>query len=201
MSFTRFFCFLLLLCYFVSPSLFGQANAGNPATAGDASLVEQFDAMVEQSNRYQRFRVVPSEWLSAFNTNLKDSLNQRTRAVVDLQTSISDLNGKVAALETQISEKEASIAELSEERDGISFLGAIISKGTYNAIVWTLVAALLGGMLFFMARGRYAVTVSKDAEKDKAELMAELDKSKRRRLEVEQDLRRKLQDEINKRNG
>lgn len=196
------FCFTLLLCYFVSPTLLAQNSAiGNPAQAGNKGLEEQFDALVNESNNYQRFKVVPKDWLNAFKVNLADSLKSANEQSSELAATIERLENEVAAQETAIQERDASIVALNEEKDGISFLGNNMSKGVYNTLVWGLAAALLAGMLFFLARSRYAVSVSKGMEESNTDLAAELEKSKRRRLEVEQDLRRKLQDERNKRNG
>lgn len=189
---------LFFHCYFVSHSLAAQSDKGNPAAAEDLDLPTQFQQMVDESNRYQRFKVVPSNWLAAYKVNLTDSLAARTARAGELQSTIDRLEDEVANQSEQIAERDATIVQLNEEKDGISFLGANLSKGVYNTMVWGLVAALLAGLLFFLARGRYAVSVSRELESNNAELTAELEKSKRRRLEMEQDLRRKLQDERNK---
>lgn len=201
MPFLRVFFLAFTLCYFASPTINAQSDAGNPAGTADLSLPAQFDNMVDESNNYQSFKVVQRARLAAFKANLADSLDSRDKQEADLRTTIEQLEEEVAGQKAQLTERDASITELTEEKDGISFLGANMSKGFYNTLVWGLAAILLAGMLFFLARSRYAVSVSKDMEESNTDLIAELEKSKRRRLEVEQDLRRKLLDERNKRNG
>lgn len=194
--------FLILLCYFVSqPALSGQAEAGNPAGKADVPLTEQLDLMVDKSNRYQRFRVVPSNWLAAFKQNLSDSLALRSAQTDSLLNTIASLESRLKTQEEAIATKDADIARLNEEKDGIQFLGATVSKTLYNVVVWGLAALLLGGLLFFLGRSRYAVAISRELENSNSDLTSELDQAKRRRLEVEQDLRRKLQDERNKNKG
>lgn len=190
-------CSLLLLCYFVSLNLYAQA--GNPAQAGEKSLEIQLDEMVENSNRFQTFRVVPYEWLMSFKGNLVDSVASSLEMESQLKAEISTQTATIKSQAEAIAAKDADIEKLAAQKDGFSLLGTQMSKATYNVIVWGLIAALLAGMLFFMARGRYAVTNSQTLEADNAKLTEELEQSRKQRLKVEQDLRRKLQDEINKR--
>lgn len=189
--------FIILLCYFVSHNLDAQ-KAGNPANAKDQPLSEQIDQMVEGSNRYQRFRVVPAEWLAALKVNVQDSLNARASEIGKLQNTITELEATIKEQTTEMNQSTATIEALNKEKDGISFFGTILDKTLYNTIVWGLAAILLAGLIFFLGRSRYAVSVSRTLENSNAELTTELEQAKRRRLEVEQDLRRKLQDERNK---
>lgn len=190
-------CFLFLLCFYVSLNL--SAQAGNPAQAGDKSLETQFEEMVDESNKYQKFRVVPYEWLMSFKGNLSDSLTSELETVNGLKAELAKQATTIKTQAETLTEKEAEIATLANEKDGVSLLGAQVSKGAYSSFMWGLVAALLAGMLFFMARGRYAVSSNNSLEKANKELAEELEQARKQRLKVEQDLRRKLQDEINKR--
>lgn len=202
MRFALIASFLMFCCCFLNVDLQAQAQqSGNPAGAEGVDLPTQFDVMLDASNRYQRFKVVPSNWLSAYRANLVDSLNANENQVKALNDRIATLETQIADQLAQVAERDATISQLNEEKDGISLLGNQMSKTLYNTLVWGTIAALVAGLVFFLGRSRYAVSVSRDLEGSNAELSAELEKSKRRRLEVEQDLRRKLQDEKNKNSG
>lgn len=174
------------------------SQSGNPANNGAEPLNAQFQLMVDESNRYQQFKVIRSVWLAAFAENLSDSLAAETEVINGLQATIDDQSNTLAQREEEITQLNAQIEQLNEEKDGISFLGANLSKTAYNSIVWTLIAALLAGLLFFLGRGRYAQALAKDARTKNEQLTTDLEQARKRRLEVEQDLRRKLQDERNK---
>lgn len=192
-------CFLFAFCLCLLAPLNGQKK-GNPAGATDQNLTEQFDNMVAKSNRYQQYRVVPTEWLNAFKSNFQDSLNTAAQRAESLQSKIDEQASRIDAQDETLATRQAEIEQLNKEKNGISLFGSIVSKTTYNAVVWGLVAALLAGLLFFMGRGRYSVARAREMESSNAELTQELERVKKRRLEVEQELRRKLQDEINKNN-
>lgn len=169
-------------------------------TSESASLREQFDAMVSGSNRYQQFRVVPQTELNAFIRAVTDTLNAHAAQTTELSSTIATQRENIERLNTTVSSLNDQIAQLEKEKDGIYLLGALVSKVTYNIILWTIILAALAGLVFFFLRSRLAVSVTQSLRDDKEELAEELATAKKRRLEVEQDLRRKLQDEINKRN-
>jgi chaperonin cofactor prefoldin len=76
-----------------------------------------------------------------------------------------------------------------------------MNKSVYHVLVWTIIAVLAVGLVFFLGRFRYANTITKNMRQDKEELQVKVDQLRKRMLEKEQELRRQLQDEINKRLG
>lgn len=175
------------------------AQPGNPAQADTASLRVQYDQMLEASNRFQRFKVVRQDFLGAFIANVSDSLRGYTDEIGSLKTTITEQKAKIDGQATTISERDAKITELTEEKDSVSLLGLPLSKTTYNVIMWSAIIGLLAALLFAIARMRFAVSTSREARLANEKTTAELEKSRKNRLEVEQKLRRQLQDERNKR--
>ncbi|MTB53147.1 hypothetical protein [Lewinella sp. W8] len=189
--------FVLFFLSFLTPV---SAQPGNPAQADTVSLRGQFDEMVRVSNRYQRFRVVRQDFLNAFMANVADTIGGLTEELALRQGKIDEQATAIGGLETDVQERDATIEQLNKEKDGISVFGLLLSKGTYNLIMWTLAIGLLAALLFALARTRVAVSTSKDRKGQIEKLTSELETSRKQRLKIEQDLRRQLQDEINKRN-
>ncbi len=188
---------LIVFLLFVSQML--GAQPGNPAQADTASLRVQYDQMLEASNRYQRFKVVRQDFLGSFIANVSDSLRGYTEEIGSLKTTISDQKSKIDEQATTIGERDVKISELTEEKDSVTLLGLPLSKVTYNIIMWSAIIGLLAALLFAIARMRFAVSTSREARLANEKTTAELEKSRKNRLEVEQKLRRQLQDERNKR--
>ena len=59
----------------------------------------------------------------------------------------------------------------------MSFLGIAVSKGTYNAILWTVIASLLVLLLFFIYRFRNSNTLTQEAKTNLSELETEYEVS------------------------
>lgn len=187
----------ILLILFFTQLL--SAQTGNPAQPDTASLRVQFDQMLDASNRFQRFKVIRQDFLAAFIANVSDSLSGYTEEIGTLKSRISDQETKIEGQAATIGERDAKITELTDEKDGISLLGLPLSKVTYNIIMWSAIILLLAALLFAIARMRFAVSTSREARLANEQTTGELEKSRKNRLEVEQKLRRQLQDERNKR--
>ncbi|CAH1000581.1 hypothetical protein LEM8419_01715 [Neolewinella maritima] len=196
----RLFFFLLLLC--LCASLPAQKR-GNPALAQDVPLQLQFDTVIQVSNRYREgnseFRVVRRAYLDAFMANVSDSLSQYPLEIGRLQEEKAALQEQIDATSSEVSERDATIAELNAERDSVNLLGMQLNKGTYSLIMWALVIGLLIALLVALASTRIAAANNTELKRERDKLAGELETSRKSRLTVEQDLRRQLQDEINRR--
>jgi len=177
------------------------AQAGNPAQADTMSLKGQFDAMLDASNRFQKFKVVRQDFLLSFIDNVGDSITDYTNEIGNLKATIGDQETKIEEQAGEINVRDEKITALSGEKDSVNLLGLPLSKATYNVVMWSAILALLAALLFAIARMRLAVSDSREARVANEKVTAELDKSRKNRLEVEQKLRRQLQDERNKYNG
>lgn len=189
---------LVLLCLSVQVL---KAQPGNPAQADTTSLQVQYDAMIKASNRFQRFRVVRQDFLNAFMTNISDSIEVYTSEIGTLKATIAEQKTRITGQETEISNRDTEIGSLKGEKDSINLLGMQLSKSTYNMILWSVIGVLLAALLFAIARMQVAVSGGRDARVAREKTAEELEKSRKNRLEVEQKLRRQLQDERNKRGG
>ncbi|HBK71770.1 MAG TPA: tRNA (guanine-N1)-methyltransferase, partial [Flavobacteriaceae bacterium] len=91
-----------------------------------------------------------------------------------------------------------NLSSVTEEKDNIKFLGIPLSKATYNTILWSIIAALTGLLLFFIGKFKRSNAITITANKDKSEIEEEYNDHRQRSIEREQKLRRELQDELNK---
>lgn len=191
-------CLLILSLLFVVHT--ATAQRGNPATADTLSLQAQFDEMLRVSSRYQVYKTVRRTFLDAFMVNVRDSISVYTDEISQLKGRISEQEAKIAEQTAAVDDRQGQIASLTDEKDSINLLGMPLSKTTYSLILWSAIIGLLAMLLFAIARMRLSVGSAREARQDFQQVNEDLEKSRKNRLEVEQKLRRQLQDEINKRN-
>ncbi len=191
-------CLTLLFILFLSHT--AVAQRGNPATADTISLQGQFDEMLRVSSKYQIYKTVRRTFLDAFMVNVRDSISGYTEEISRLESRISDQEAKISEQAAAIEDRQGQIGSLTEEKDSISLLGMPLSKATYSLMLWSVIIGLLAMLLFAIARMRLAVSTARQTRQDFQQVNEDLEKSRKTRLEVEQKLRRQLQDEINKRN-
>ncbi|MBB4078894.1 cell division septum initiation protein DivIVA [Lewinella aquimaris] len=197
----RFLLYLLFFCLCTSVSA---QKRGNPALSEGTPLQFQFDTMLDVSNRYreqdQEFKVVRRVYLDAFMNNVSDSISVYTKRISQLEADKARLQDQIEGNASQVADRDATITALNAERDSVSLLGFQLAKDTYSIIMWSLVIGLLVFTLIAVAGTRVAAANNNELKRERDKLASELEQSRKSRLTVEQDLRRQLQDEINRRN-
>ena len=74
----------------------------------------------------------------------------------------------------------------------------MLGKGTYKAIMWAIVAGLLLLLILFIYKFRNSNFLTQQAKVALADLEKEYEDHRRKALEREQKVSRRLQDELNK---
>lgn len=162
----------------------------------------QFEYVYRKSGNYRSdgklYEVVRKISLDKLRQNVMDTLNGFNTRAAELKATIAGHESTIMSLEKKLEDTTNSLAQVTEEKDNMSFLGIAVSKGTYNAILWTVIAGLLILLLFFIYRFRNSNILTQEAKTNLSELETEYEDHRRRALEREQKISRQLQDEINK---
>lgn len=169
----------------------------------DSGTIEsQFQYLEKKSGNYRannvRYEVIKLFELQKLKQNIADSLSSSYENIADLQASIDKSQKEIASLKSQLEETSGNLRNITEEKDSISFFGALLSKGTYKAIMWVTIFVLLLLLLFFIYRFRNSNFLTQQAKTALADLEQEYEQHRRRALEREQKISRQLQDELNK---
>lgn len=185
----------------------GSVTAQETSSESELSLDKgninsQFEFIYKKSGNYRadgkRYEVVRTISLDKLRQNVLDSLKGFNQRATELKTTIAGHESTIEALNKKLEETTNNLAGVTEEKDSMSFLGILVSKGTYNTILWSTIFALLGLMLFFMYKFRRSNILTQEAKTSLGELEEEYEDHRRRALEREQKISRQLQDEINK---
>jgi hypothetical protein len=183
---------------------FAQEEAGEEAdlSLDKGTINNQFEFVYQKSGNYRaegkRYEVVRTLNLDKLRQNVLDTINAANKKASELRTTISGHESTITDLNKKLEDTTNNLASVTEEKDSMSFLGIQVSKATYNVILWTMIAALLGLLLLFIYRFRRSNILTQIAKSNLAELETEYEDHRRRALEREQRISRQLQDEINK---
>jgi uncharacterized coiled-coil protein SlyX len=179
------------------------ANAQNVAKNAklqlkDGTISEQFDFILKNSNKYQDYKVVKRNWIEKLQRNVADSISAIQK---DLSTEVAKVTTQqieIEKLKADLAAVNQKIEDLNTEKDSMSLLGLQLSKGNYQTLMWGIIGLLTILWLFFTYRFKASNTITKEAKIKLAETEQEFEEHRKRALEREQQVRRKLQDEINK---
>ena len=192
---------ILIGCLLVAANALN-AQEKNSKKPEDTSINGQFETIIRKSTNYRqggkRYEVVRLLELEAMRENILDSISTSNKNIVNLRATIAENETSINTLNTKLDETTKNLITLTEEKDSLSFFGAMVSKGTYKLIVWSIIFGLLGYLLFFIYRFKNSNFLTQQAKSALADVENEFEQHRRRALEREQKISRQLQDEINK---
>ncbi len=162
------------------------------------TLNNQMIEAFEKSNSYQEYKVIKKSQLANLKRSVLDSVATLEKQIASQQNDLEAQKSEIDSLSKMLKTTQEQLDESKQKEDGIELFGVLTSKSTYNAIMWGVIILLffVGGFLFYRFLNSHKVT--KAAQLKMAEIEIELEDHRRKSLEREQKLRRKLQDEINK---
>ena len=162
------------------------------------TLEDQFTDVIEKSNRYEDYKVVKIYKLNNLRKSVLDSVSGLEQEIEDIQSNYQQERQTTAQLTSDLDTTRSQLAEAKKKEDGISLFGAIIKKSTYKMMMWGIIGFLLFVLAVLFLRARRGHSITREARLKLAETEEEFESHRQRTLEKEQQLRRKLQDEINK---
>jgi len=193
---------LFSLCTITS---FAQTNQEEEETLSlDSGTIDnQFEYVIKKSSgwkdeRGQQYKVTKINWLYELKAHTLDSLKAISKDLADTQITVDNQANEIAGLKTTLSNTEDDLKKTKSEKDSMSLFGIQMSKTAYNMVMWTIIAALLGLLLFFIYKFKNSNAITKEAKKSLSEIEEEFEEHRKTALEREQKVRRQLQDEINK---
>jgi len=164
----------------------------------EGTIDNQFEYVIRRSNNYQEFKVVKKTWLYELKAHTIDSLNAVHKELSDSQATINSQANEISQLKTELTTTKTNLENTINEKDSMALFGLQMSKGGYNVLMWTIIAALLALFLLFVYKFKNSNTITKQAKKALLETEEEYEEYRRNSLEREQKVRRQLQDELNK---
>ncbi|WP_236959739.1 tRNA (guanine-N1)-methyltransferase [Joostella atrarenae] len=178
--------------------VFAQEKEDKELSLTEGSIDNQFEYIFEKANNYQDYKVVKINWLQLLKKNTLDSVARLEKELHTSEELTSNQKSTIDNLNKELASTNEQLATVTEQKDSISFFGALINKPAYKGIMWGIVALLALILGFFIYKYKNANTVTQEARKSLAELEEEYEEHRRKALEREQKARRQLQDEINK---
>lgn len=160
------------------------------------TLEDQFVDVIDKSNRYEDYKVVKIYKLNNLKKNVKDTIAAIEKNLETAQGTIGTQKTEIGALTQNVVNLQTELATSKGKEDGIQLFGGLIKKSTYKLTMWGIIGLLGLVVLFLLFKFKNSNAVTKAANIKLAETDEEFESHRQRALEREQELRRKLQDEI-----
>lgn len=186
---------LLLPLLFFTHTFFSQETAGDSQSN---TLEEQFVKVIDKSNNYQDYKIIQKGKINQLRKNILDSIHNLKSTIEETDLEILKQKDRIDSLTTDLKNTELELTKSIEKENAIDLFGMETTKSAYAAIMWTIISVLLFLLVIFIFKFRNSNVITKDARNKLNEVEEEFDRHRQKTLEEQQQLRRKLQDEINK---
>ena len=179
-----------------------QNNIAQTATpieeAKPTTLEGVFQQLIDKSGAWQNFKMLDRGKLAAFQRSMTDSINGVRSQLVAEKQKVKENEDTIKEINDKITDIQAALDQTKDQKDSVSFFGALVSKGLYNTIMWGIVLALASLLVLYIYKFSNGNVVTKKSINDLNELQEEYENYRKAAIEREQKVRRQLQDEINK---
>jgi len=162
------------------------------------TIDNQFEFLIRKSNNYQEYKVVKKNWLYTLKAHTIDSLKAVHKQLADTKQIVNNQSNEIGVLKTNLADTKNTLASTNEEKDSMSLFGIQMSKAGYNVLMWSIIGGLLAFLLFFIYKFNNSNAITRNAKKTLSETEEEFEEHRKRALEREQKVMRRLQDELNK---
>lgn len=159
---------------------------------------DEFSELIESSNNFKGYKVVDFNELTALQDKTEDYIGELKNEITGYETSLQTQKDTIKKLKADLANVENQLAEVTAEKDAISFLGMPLSKSTYSTVMWGIVGVLLLAVALLLIRFKSSNARTKESRKKLVETEKEFEAFRAKALEKEQRMGRQLQDERNK---
>jgi septal ring factor EnvC (AmiA/AmiB activator) len=167
------------------------------------TIDSQFEYVFRKSGNFkglkgQKYEAVKYSSLLKLKANVLDSLKTTYAALENSQNTVGSQAKEIEQLKTDLANTQSTLDQTNSEKNNMALLGMQTSKTNYNVIMWSIIAALLALLFFFIFKFKGSNSATREAKHKLEEVEIEFEEHRRTALEREQKVRRQLQDEINK---
>ncbi|PQV50523.1 hypothetical protein CLV33_102385 [Jejuia pallidilutea] len=195
---------IAIIFAFFFNATFAQTTEEQEALSLNSGTIDsQFEFVFRKSGNFkgtngQAYEAVKSSWLYTLRAHVKDSLDEIRKDLSDTRAVVESQANEITELKSNLSKTQTDLTNTNAEKDSMSLFGMQMSKIGYNTLLWSIIAALLAFLLFFIYKFKNSNAVTKQAKQSLSEIEEEFEEHRKTALEREQKVRRQLQDEINK---
>ena len=190
----------LFLLALISFSMMSQAQdrkikLENPfENQGD--LNSQFDYLLKTSTSYNNYKIVLKDTYLRIQKNVQDSVFNYKDQTFLLKNEVKQLQTSTTLLQEQTEQLQKKLDASEAEKNSITIIGMRLQKSLYNLTLIASLLVLFSATLFFIYKYRNSNRLTLDANKSLSETQLEFSSFQKNALKRQQELNRKLQDEI-----
>lgn len=167
--------FALIFIVMIMLPFMGKSQTTMPEMIVKGSLKEQMDFIQEKTRIYEDYRAIREDMFQKIKVNALDSLKAAKTEISTLKTSAREQNFTIDSLNSSNVTVKADLDKMTKTKNSIKLLGIEINKAAYNAVLWTIIAALAGALVIGFLAFKRNHTVTAHTKREFEELKKEFE--------------------------
>ncbi len=164
----------------------------------NANLSEQYQNMIEGSETFEIYKVIPITKMNEFGQIMNDSVQNLKENVASAKSAMMKAETERDSAKSQMNKLSSELEEAEKAVDQMPLLGIPMSKTTYNIVMWSIVVILIAGLVIVYIMFLNSFRMTRQAKKDKELVDQELEDLRKRSHEKQVKIKRELQTALNK---
>lgn len=119
----------------------------------DVSIEEQFNQVVDQSSRWENYKMITENWINTLRRNTLDSIKNQKKEISECKVLLAQKDSAIAKLESSLSETIDALSLAQREKNSMVFLGMKIMKSAFLTIIGLIIGIL--AISLFVVFGLY----------------------------------------------
>lgn len=146
-----------------------------PAELNKSTLKEQLIYLEGHTRIYQDYRAIREDMFQKIKGNVTDTLTVSQIKIAGLISTASSLNLKIDSLNGALETTKSDLAGMTRTKNSIKVMGIEVNKGTYNSLMWTIIAVLTALLVFGLLAFKRNLVVTGNAKTELQELKNEFE--------------------------
>jgi len=164
----------------------------------EANLSKQYQNMIESSETFEKYKVIPITKVNAFGQVMNDSVNTLKERVSSAKSAQRKAEAERDTAKSKMSALNNELEVAQNAVDDMPLFGLSMTKTTYNIVVWSIVVALLVALIVVYVMFMNSFRLTRQAKKDKELVDQELEDLRKRSHDKQVVIKRELQTALNK---
>jgi len=160
----------------------------------EGDLETKFNYIVEKSGKYQIYRVIRIDWLKKMKKNIADTAKTNIKNKQILLSQIDKQLVNINSLKTELDITKQQLEESDTNKNSFQLFGINIKK----SVMWLINGLFFLSALVFLLLFKRSNTITKETKDSLNHINEEFEAHRKRALEKEQVLARKLHDALHK---
>ncbi|ADR20633.1 hypothetical protein MATR_17420 [Marivirga tractuosa] len=170
----------------------------NAKSQDNDNLSEQYQNMIDGSETFEKYKVIPITKVNEFGQIMNDSVQALKGNVASAKSAKMKAETERDSAKSQMNRLSSELEAAKEEVNQMPLLGIPMSKTTYNVVMWSIVVILIAGLVIVYIMFLNSFRMTRQAKKDKELVDQELEDLRKRSHDKQVKIKRELQTALNK---